>query len=96
VTTRIRMDSATGTVSKGGLWTEENLPSESVLYQVVTTTRSRRPRSGAREADDLMKRLSETLSSQTHLQLGGNRNVGRGLLALQIIDTEGLNEHQSN
>ena len=43
VVTRIRLDNNTKTVDGGGLWTEERLPSETVLYAPVNATQLRLP-----------------------------------------------------
>lgn len=74
VRTRIAVDPATGTVRKGMLWTEENLPAESVLWGVYALSDSRL-KGDARKADE----LAGALARETLLQLGGKAGVGRGL-----------------
>ncbi|HMU41034.1 MAG TPA: type III-B CRISPR module RAMP protein Cmr4 [Pseudomonadota bacterium] len=43
VVTRIKIDPQTGTVAKGALWTEESLPSESLLWSLGLVSKDRRP-----------------------------------------------------
>ena len=72
--TRIAVDPATGAVRKGMLWTEENLPAESLLWGVYAVSDSRL-KSDTRKADE----LAGALSREALLQLGGKAGVGRGL-----------------
>lgn len=70
---RIGIDQKTGTVKKGALWYEENLPAESVLWGVYAVSDSRS--GNARKAAD----LAAALPAEQLLQLGGKAGVGRGL-----------------
>ena len=60
----------------GALWTEENLPAETVLWGVLGV-------SASRKKDE--KRLAEELAAllpvdqELSLQIGGKHTVGRGL-----------------
>ncbi|WP_281886332.1 type III-B CRISPR module RAMP protein Cmr4 [Paenibacillus sp. YYML68] len=71
VTPRIRIDDSKGIVDQGGLWTEEYLPAESILYglmwydQADATTFS---------IKDILQPISGTLS----LAIGGHITVGKG------------------
>lgn len=78
---RIRIDDNTGTVKKGALWYEENLPAESVLWGVMAAGPSRRH--GERQtADAVMTAFKTTLGQTRTLQIGGKATVGRGLVRL--------------
>lgn len=75
VRTRIAIDPDKGTVKRGALWYEENLPAEAVLWGLYALTASNN------QAD---KRTAPVLSqalpvSGTLVQLGGHAGVGRGL-----------------
>ncbi len=74
VRTRIAIDPTTGTVRKGMLWTEENLPAESILWGVYAVSDSRM-RGDSRKADE----LAGSMPRDALLQLGGKAGVGRGL-----------------
>ncbi|AGA33146.1 CRISPR-associated RAMP Cmr4 [Thioalkalivibrio nitratireducens DSM 14787] len=77
IRTRIAIDPATGTVKRGALWYEENLPAESVLWGVQALSRSNR------QGDDRdAGALAACLPDEELLQLGGKAGVGRGLVRL--------------
>lgn len=74
VDTRVRISSATRTVEDKALWTEESLPSESLLLGLFSGDRARRPgvKLEPREV------LDKALKSEATLQFGGKATVGRG------------------
>lgn len=76
IRTRIAIDAETGTVKRGALWYEENLPAESVLWGIYALAESRNGRD-ARQSLELAQKLPSTGSL---LQLGGKAGVGRGLV----------------
>jgi CRISPR-associated protein Cmr4 len=76
VRARIAIDRDTGTVKKGALWYEENLPAETLLWGVYALSNSMK-RDDQRLAADLARCLPP---SGTLLQLGGKAGVGRGLV----------------
>jgi CRISPR-associated protein Cmr4 len=78
VRTRIAIDPATGTVKRGALWYEENLPAEAVLWGIYALTPSRN-RADQRTQQALGQALPATGAL---LQLGGKAGVGRGLCRL--------------
>ncbi len=79
IRTRIRIDRTTRVVENGALWTEENLPADSVLWGVLGVSDSR---SGdKRSADELSKLLP---TKEINLQIGGKHTVGRGFCRLLI------------
>ena len=71
---RIAIDPRTGTVKKGALWYEENLPAESVLWGVYALSDSRVKGEALTAAE-----LAARLPAEKLLQLGGKSGVGRGL-----------------
>ena len=81
VVTRVSIDPETGTAKKGQLWTEENLPAESVLVGLVeevptaTTTPS--------EEGAYLAFLGNLVGSP--IQLGGKATVGRGRCQLRLV-----------
>lgn len=74
---RIAIDKDKGTVKRGALWYEENLPAETVLWGLYALSEARNGRQA-----DLDQRARELLSGETLLQLGGKAGVGRGLVRL--------------
>lgn len=74
---RIKIDRSTRTVQQGALWSEENLPAESVLWGIMGISNSRNSHdSDKRSADDLSAQLKP---GEFNIQLGGKHTIGRGL-----------------
>lgn len=84
IRTRIRIDRDTRVVMNGALWTEENLPAESVLWGVIGISASRNKDHSKTAAE-----LAELLPSgkELSLQLGGKHTVGRGFCRLLLNQT---------
>ncbi len=74
---RIAIDPETGTVRKGALWYEENLPAEAVLWGVFALSASNNKKEAQRSEEELAAAMPST---DTLLQLGGKAGVGRGLV----------------
>lgn len=83
VITRIRIDRNTKTAARGALWTEEHLPTDTLLYVPIYATDTRR---NGKEGLKLPGRqVLETIKAQdaargSYLQLGGDETVGRGMV----------------
>ena len=76
---RIRIDRKTRMVKKGALWSEENLPAETVLWGVMGISQAH-DKSGQSAAQ-----LSDCIpAGESNIQLGGKHTVGRGLCRLLI------------
>jgi CRISPR-associated protein Cmr4 len=80
VQAQIKIDSASGTTQEGSLRYQELLPADSVLYTVVFF--------GEERAEDSNPIVLETLRSAvqdaaaTHIQMGGDLTLGRGIFQL--------------
>jgi CRISPR-associated protein Cmr4 len=83
IITRIRIDRNTKKVAKGALWTEEHLPTDTLLYVPIYATNTRQ---GGKDSLKLSGRQAlETIRAQDtarggYLQLGGDETVGRGMV----------------
>lgn len=78
IRTRIAIDPDKGTVKRGALWYEENLPSEAVLWGIYALSPSNN-----QDESRTMRDLATSLpASGALLQLGGKAGVGRGLCRL--------------
>jgi CRISPR-associated protein Cmr4 len=91
VTTRIRLTEQK-TVDPGALWTEEHLPTDTLLYAPAYASRLRmsedKPQALAgEEAGQEAAKVLAWVSDENHvrhrLQLGGNETIGRGLVRLR-------------
>ncbi len=92
VITRVRISQATGTVERGALWTEEYLPSESILYSVVLASgefKAKDDSSDRLKAPDVMSYITDTLAGKgSRFQLGGNATLGKGHLFAAFAKTQ--------
>ena len=84
VRTRIRIDRKTRTVQQGALWTEENLPADSVFWGVLGVSQSRK-KSDDRSAQALAELLPK---KEIQIQLGGKHTVGRGFCRLLLTSDD--------
>lgn len=91
VVTRIRIDPQTGTVAKGALWTEENLPAESLLWSLALISKDRRPKDDGGKVVSfspkvMLDRFTAVMKDGSRRRLGGDRTVGRGMLSVRISE----------
>jgi CRISPR-associated protein Cmr4 len=78
IRTRIAIDPDKGTVKRGALWYEENLPAEAILWGIYALSPSNN-----QDETRTMRELETSLpASGALLQLGGKAGVGRGLCRL--------------
>lgn len=83
VVARNRLDPETKTVRRGALWTEEALPTESILAGVVVATPVPTKRGAPPpKAEELLSYVEQRASG--HLQIGGKGTVGRGLCHVTV------------
>ncbi len=73
--TRVRIDDELKTVAKGALWTEESLPSETILVGLIQCDRV-----FGRNGEDVTPQglLDGFAKGVLTLQIGGKATVGRG------------------
>ena len=88
VITRTKISADTGTVDKksGALWTEEYLPTETVLYSLAMTTPIFNQDRGLFESEDKKEedRVMDFFEKGTPetLQIGGNATIGKGICSI--------------
>lgn len=83
IITRIRIDRNTKTAARGALWTEEHLPTDTLLYVPIYATDARRSSKESPKRPGWQ--ILETVRAQNagrggYLQLGGDETVGRGMV----------------
>jgi len=81
ITARNAIDAELGTVRKGALWTEEALPTESILVGRIAATPVKVDGKIA-SPETLLDHVASLLGGT--LQLGGHTNIGRGLCRLVV------------
>jgi CRISPR-associated protein Cmr4 len=77
VITRTKISNETGTVENGALFTEEYLPSESVMYSLVLAHQEFR-KDNPFTADEVLDFFGENLNEI--IQIGGSATIGKGLV----------------
>lgn len=93
VNTRVKLVPETKTVQNGALWTEENLPSDSLLYAPLAVGDSREYRDEKSDAPAFTAtQVAEIMHQAFHqkrFQLGGDETVGRGYVMANIFKGNG-------
>jgi len=84
VTTRVRIQDDTKTVQRGGLWYEEALPAESILWSLIIAVPWNKSDPDPAAMFDYLKE-----AMKIPLQIGGNASVGRGLVRLVLTGGDG-------
>ncbi len=95
IVSRTKLDDSTKTVQRGALWTEEYLPSDSLLYSTILATQTRAPRNGDNappqlDAQLVINQLKQWFNNQ-RIQIGGNATIGRGIVALRTLTASSNN-----
>jgi CRISPR-associated protein Cmr4 len=87
VIARVRIDDTKKTVEPGALWTEEHLPSETLLYATLFASkpRAQNPPSGLQDARAILNFVKSIIDGK-RLQLGGNATVGRGIVKMRVVE----------
>jgi CRISPR-associated protein Cmr4 len=77
IRSRVKIDDVTGTAAGSGSWTEEHLPSETLLHGLVLG-RASGGKQQRRGAGDNLETLASLLVSKPLLRFGGKASVGMG------------------
>lgn len=94
IITRTKIDSKTGTVQPGALWTEEYLPTDTILYSLAMASPLRvdkdekkgvlKGNNSEQEAENVMKVFKKGCPQV--LQIGGNQTIGKGIVRIQFLE----------
>jgi len=89
VIARVRIDDTKKTVEPGALWTEEHLPSETLLYATMFASRPRaqNPPSDLQDAAAVLRFVQNAVDGK-RLQLGGDATVGRGIVKVRVAKAQ--------
>ncbi len=82
VITRVHIDREKKTVKRGALWTEEHLPTDTLLYVPIYANKGRKKTEVPVTEQQVMAQIA-TLNDK-HIQLGGDETVGRGLVRIRL------------
>lgn len=81
IVTRVHLDYAKKTVLKGQLWTQEALPSDTLLMSAVVIRNTRDGSNGTAAEVEAWLKNPENIPSR--MQLGGDETTGQGMVALR-------------
>lgn len=102
IITRISIDRVKKTATGKALWTEEHLPTDTLLYVPIYATDARKTRKEgdknvpAMFAKEILEKATQLENSQHgYLQLGGDETVGRGMVRLHW-GNKGKKEHSND
>lgn len=93
VIARTSINNETKTVKTGGLWYEENIPADSVMYSLVMAGEVNYNIEGKgifgadnhqAEYQKVMKFFCENMPA--FMQIGGNANIGKGIVHIQMLE----------
>lgn len=88
VAQHVRIDDETGTAADGALFNQENVPSETLFYSVITCFAGRGETFKDKTTDAAASALREKLAKQTVLQFGGDGSTGLGYCSLELKEVQ--------
>ncbi|MCS7299878.1 MAG: type III-B CRISPR module RAMP protein Cmr4 [Spirochaetia bacterium] len=95
VVTRVRISDETGTAEGGGLWTEEYLPQDTILYSLVMFRNARNSSAQSEGNSTLCSTFVSKLSEIRVIQVGGNATTGKGFVRVNFYPHQNQNKHQN-
>ena len=88
----VRISDETGTAEEGGLFNQENVPSETLFYSVLNATKSRVPKGELKDkpATEALTSFETKLKDAHHtFQFGGDASTGLGFCTVTLNYTKG-------
>jgi len=89
VITRTKIDNETGTVADGALFTEEYLPTESIMYSLVLTAPEFAEKTVTKtfETEEIVNQFfNGFVNNNPVMQIGGNATLGKGITKIKMIN----------
>jgi CRISPR-associated protein Cmr4 len=82
----VRINDETGTAEKGGLFTQENVPADTLFYSIVSAVRSRVPEGDLKsKADsDALNTFAAKIGEGGVFQFGGDASTGLGFCTVTL------------
>ena len=86
VAQHVRISDETGTADGGGLFNQENVPSETLFYAVLSATKSRLNGNGHKDktAAHALEAFSAKISGDKPFQFGGDASTGLGYCTVKL------------
>jgi CRISPR-associated protein Cmr4 len=92
IVTRNKINDDTGVVdeSGGGLWSEENLPQDSILYSLLFASKPySNDNNGFSNGSEIINYIKEKLD-KNRIQIGGHKTIGKGFVFINFWE-QGVN-----
>ena len=89
----VRISDETGTAEEGGLFNQENVPSETLFYSILSATKSRVATGELKHksADDALDAVETKIqNAQYTFQFGGDASTGLGFCSVTINPKKGV------
>jgi len=88
VAQHVRINDARGTAEDSGLFNQENVPSESLLYSTVSATNGRSQEHRKNTAESALEVLAERIQKNKNtLQIGADATTGLGYCTVFLVDS---------
>ncbi len=84
VVTRIKVDDETGTVAKGALFNQEQVPSETMFYAVIAAQDEKGKKENKMSAEKILEKLEDKIKEIKILQVGGDETIGLGYCSVNF------------
>ena len=88
----VRISDETGTAEDGGLFNQENVPSETLFYSVLTATKSHVLTGELKDkpiAEAIASFAAKLREAHYTFQFGGNASTGLGYCTVTLNETKG-------
>lgn len=90
IITRTKIDNETGTVKSKALFTEEYLPTETIMYSFAILSPIFSSKKGSFEGEGQLDKIENFFRKGLNpvIQLGGNSNLGKGIVSTHILEVK--------
>lgn len=90
IITRTKIDNETGTVKSGALFTEEYLPTETIMYSFAILSPIFSIKKGSFEGEGQLEKIEDFFKKGLNpvIQIGGNSNLGKGIVSTHIFEVK--------
>lgn len=90
IITRTKIDNETGTVKSGALFTEEYLPTETIMYSFAILSPIFSKQKGSFEGNNQLQKIEEFFRENLErvIQIGGNSTLGKGIVSTHVFEVK--------
>jgi CRISPR-associated protein Cmr4 len=85
----VRISDETGTAETGGLFNQENVPSETLFFAIVRAFKERTPHRQGRPAETALDTFASKIKAEPVFQFGGDASTGLGYCSVSITGRKG-------